>query len=603
MPKNEEKLPFNPFIHGTSSQTLSLMQSTAYQLMPVLAMLQDFKTAPMVGELTQGGYSDLWTGSNRDTVAGAPSFGRIRHAHYDLPRIIKGFTRYSKATNLETHKGNFKKIVAHSHKVAFSNLNLLMIYLGRLRQFGVKVSDVMPLDEIDTLKARLNASIQFYYFILCIQKYIFINGKAMEQFRQENDLDDCFDLADHMEHFFSFENFLEKLRKTPFDIEAIYKAPSPDNINKLLEFVKISEGFEGKVKKYSSGEAHFRAKRDYHFFTSERQELGFEEYRGAMHWYFFKNTPGYTLGYYLQIHHIAYSCAEEKNTPIPLPNFEAFHTQVLPHIDAMKDRVQLCEELLDAHDEDFVAYHKEDELITKPFPVVFVTEVDTLEDVGEEYRSPVPLRLGKEILLVATDNTHHQKRLRDYLQKNNVGPVEVLLFDDLKTLCSEKYQSNYFDAFVNEDLIRAFELAKEQNCVAQFSKLYRALSELNEKRYRFKSTNQEMYEKLNGLFTDLQCSVLTPDKDKINFEGIRDVLQYNKQENYTLYATHRGVLGLIDTSLTILASLGIFYPITYFVQKIRHSPHTFFATDTEKKVNYAIEAADEVINQSPAAAI
>ena len=149
---------------------------------------------------------------------------------------------------------------------------------------------------------------------------------------------------------------------------------------------------------------------------------------------------------------------------------------------------------------------------------------------------------------------------------------------------------------LDDDLIKAFELAKKQNRVAQFSKLYRALSELNEKRYRFKSTNQEIHGKLSNLFIDLQQNVLTPDKDKINFRGIQDALQRNKQENYALYATHRGVLGVIDTLLTILASLVVFYPITYLAQKSKNSVHAFFATDTEKKVNHALDAADEVIN-------
>jgi hypothetical protein len=85
-------------------------------------------------------------------------------------------------------------------------------------------------------------------------------------------------------------------------------------------------------------------------------------------------------------------------------------------------------------------------------------------------------------------------------------------------------------------------------------------------------------------------------KDKINFRGIQDALQRNKQENYALYATHRGVLGVIDTLLTILASLVVFYPITYLAQKSKNSVHAFFATDTEKKVNHALDAADEVIN-------
>jgi len=48
---------YDPFIHGTTSATRSLMTKTNFQLMPVLKVIDDFLTAPMVGELTCGGYS------------------------------------------------------------------------------------------------------------------------------------------------------------------------------------------------------------------------------------------------------------------------------------------------------------------------------------------------------------------------------------------------------------------------------------------------------------------------------------------------------------------------------------------------------------------
>src|ERR1700733_6291847 len=106
-----------------------------------------------------------------------------------------------------------------------------MLYLVRLRQLGVKAADVAPLDEINTLKERLNATVQFYYFILCIQKYIFIDGAEIERFKEENNLDGRYAVGDYIEHFFSFESFLEKLRKEEFNVEAIYNSPSPGNIN------------------------------------------------------------------------------------------------------------------------------------------------------------------------------------------------------------------------------------------------------------------------------------------------------------------------------------------------------------------------------------
>ncbi|KTD37769.1 hypothetical protein Loak_1445 [Legionella oakridgensis] len=596
MPSYYDALRFNPFIHGTSSQTLSMMKHTDFQLMPILAMLQNFKIAPMVGELAQGGFGIIGKDSNDNTLTGAPAFGRMQHDHYDLNRVIKNYTKYSNNTTLNACKENFKDLLKFAHKSAFTNLNLLMIYVARLRQFGVKISDVVSLEEISVLKERLDATVQFYYFILCIQKYIFIDVSEIERFKKENDLDGYFAVGDYIEHFFSFQNFLEKLRNTQFNMEEIYHSPSPENISKLLVFLKIQKGTQETVKRYPSGEDNFIAKCDYHFFIHEKHEptnkVRYEKIGG----YLFTNNSSYSFAHYLEEYYRSCSAQDHEDTLAVLPDFEAFHGEVLPYINALKDRIQLCKALLDAPDDAFVPYDGNDALITKPFPIIYVTEANTIEAFHAEYRSRLPLKLGKEIVLVTTDNKENQKRLRDYLQTNNVGPVEVLLFDDLYTLRSTP-DANYFDAFAHDDLIKAFELAKKQHCVTQFSKLYRALSELNEKRYRFKSTNTEIYEKLNELFTDLQQSILTPDKSRINFRGIQEALQRNKQENYTLYATHRGILGTIDRLLTILASLVVFYPITYLVQKSRKSMHTFFATDTEKKVDNALLTVEEITNE------
>ncbi|RUQ85347.1 hypothetical protein [Legionella septentrionalis] len=590
-------MPFNPFIHGTSSQTLSMMQHTDFQLMPIVAMLNNFKVAPMVGELTQGGFSIIGHGSNLDTITGAPAFGRIEHTHYDLDKVVGNYAKNPNDTNLQVCQEYFKNFLKSTHKSAFSDLNLLMIYLVRLRQFGVNITDVVSADEINTLRERLHATVQFYYFLMCVQKHIYIHGAAIDEFKKENDLQGDYAAGDYIEHFFSFEAFLEKLKKTQFNMEEIYNSPSFENINKLLDFIKIPKGYQEKIKRNPCGEDNFAAKRDYHFFSSQKPESGevfYEEIGG----YLFTNHPSYSFAYYLERYYQSYMRAQSKAEVLlnVFPDFENFHSKVLSHIEALQNRITLCKALLDARDEEFIRYDEQDELIAKPFPVVFVTEAKTIEEFENEYRSRVPLKLGKEMQLLATDNKENQKRLRDYLQKNHVGPAEVLLFDDLYALRSKP--EHYFDALGNDVWGMAFELAKKQNCMNGFCKLYRTFAELNEKRYRFKTTNKEVYGKLNELFIALQQTILTPDKNKIDFKGIQNTLQRHRQENYILYATHRGILGYIDTLLTILASLVIFYPITYVVQKSMNIAHTFFATDTEKKINNSILAVDEILDET-----
>lgn len=580
----------NPFIHGTSSETLSMMQHTNFQLMPILRMLEDFKIAPMVGELTQGGFNAIGDDSNYNSFIGAPAFGEIHSARYSLNNIINSYTAHDKISKNKC-KANFKASLTSAPQQAFSNLNLLMIYLVQVRQLGIKISDIVPLDDIEILKERLKATIQFYYFILCIQKHIFINVSEIRRLKEENHFEgEYFFVGDYMEHHFSFEKLLEKIIMTQFNVKKIYRDPSKENINKLIEFLKIRKDVDETVKKYPNGEYNFTPQRDYYFFTEKYEEpthqISHEEIGG----YFFSNTPGYSFPEYLEKYYKSYNKPfelEPGEKIIVLPHFQGFHDKIMSHITALKDRIQLCYALLEAHDNEFILYDMNDDLVTHPFPVVFVTEANTIEKFHQEHRSRSPLQLGKEITLVATDNKANQKRLRNYLQKNGVVPVEVLLFNDL-------YALKHFNPLSNPDLITACNLAKEKGYEKQFSELYYALSELNEKRYRFKSTNKEVYSKLNALITDLQANVLTPDKTEINFSHIRNTLERHKQGNYALYATHRGILGTIDTILTIIASLVIFYPIIYLVQKNRKSPHTFFSTDTEEKIENVLIAAENI---------
>jgi hypothetical protein len=117
----------------------------------------------------------------------------------------------------------------------------------------------------------------------------------------------------------------------------------------------------------------FASKRDYHLFTPHKHEpqLGSKVHYEKMGGYLFSNNSGYSFAHYFEKYYQSYSSTQEKDDEnfAIFPNFEKFHTEVLPYIEALKDRVQLCNTLLDADDNEFVSYNKSDELITKPFPV------------------------------------------------------------------------------------------------------------------------------------------------------------------------------------------------------------------------------------------
>lgn len=80
-------VPFDPFIHGTTSATLALMSKTNFQLMPILKMMDDFQAAPMIGELTKGGYSILGFKRAQEENIGATSFGKVLTGYYNFKKI------------------------------------------------------------------------------------------------------------------------------------------------------------------------------------------------------------------------------------------------------------------------------------------------------------------------------------------------------------------------------------------------------------------------------------------------------------------------------------------------------------------------------------
>lgn len=591
------ELQFNPYIHGTSSETLSLMKHTGFQIMPILCMMQDFKIAPMVGELRQGGFASLGEGPNNNTIVGAPSFGRVHDLHYDLNKVIKNYATQSQDEALTASQSQqyFKSYVTSSQSSAFSSLSLLMINLVRLRQLGVDVSNVITPDEINTFIERLDAAVQFYYFIACIEKHIFIDTQEMSRFKSDNKLSGDYAVGDYLKHYFSFENLIENIRKNKLNIEHIYNNPTPENINDLLDVMTIRNGSTETVERYWAKADKFIAKSDYHFFSSKETKTACEIRANEIGGYLFTNTSGYRLEDYLEQYYKNFRIDKGRSGIINLPSFKGFHDKVVTYIDALKDRSQLCKTLLAGAANEFIAYDNSDELNVNPFPVVFVTKAKSIEKFQNEFRSKVPLKLGKEIFLVVTNDLKNQKKIRDYCQINKVGPVEVLLFNDLHTMCSG-VDEKHFNELVNDDWIKAFELADKNNCADQLSTLYRLLSELNEKRYRFKSTDLMVNKKLNDLFDKVQENILTQDRKNINFKGLKNILALNKADNYTLYATHRGLLGVMDTLLTVIVSLVIFYPITYLIQNSINSRHTFFATDTEKKIDRSLLAIEKIIN-------
>ncbi|MDP1603919.1 MAG: hypothetical protein Q8M03_11710 [Legionella sp.] len=121
-----------------------------------------------------------------------------------------------------------------------------------------------------------------------------------------------------------------------------------------------------------------------------------------------------------------------------------------------------------------------------------------------------------------------------------------------------------------------------------YFKLYTSIIELEQKQLQFKMRGKtRAYDACDRLITVMEKNI----KERFNYENPVE----NRAEHFqALHAdfkrvlgevkdeleSHRGIRGILDGIATILASLVIFYPLTYIYQKMNGINYTFFKTDS-----------------------
>ena len=243
---------------------------------------------------------------------------------------------------------------------------------------------------IQQLKDRLNAVLQFYYFVACIEKYIFIDTKAIDAFKQKYKLADLFALGDYLRHYFSLESFIKRYEETPLDIEQIYNEPTDENIDRLMAFLMIHMGVQEEVARYPSGYDTFIAKQNHQLFSKSPSVFdGYKIIRRAVNThYLIRGVAGHKFIDYLE----NYCDQSVTNGYLRLFDFESLSLEVIQYIDVFKNSKKIFEDLL--NQEICETIDTADSLISAPFPVVFVSSSKKIEEYSEEFRSREPLKLG-----------------------------------------------------------------------------------------------------------------------------------------------------------------------------------------------------------------
>lgn len=581
----DEKKEFNPFIHGTTSATLALLPKTNFQLIPILKMMDDHQAAPMVGELTQGGYSVLGSELVQEEIIGGTSFGNLKTGTYNLKKITASYTQFEPPASDATLK-HFKDMLKYSLNSGFSNLNLLLIYFTRARQMHQSLDQVITTDELDLLNQQLQATIQFYYFIQLLGTHIHPDFEAVKKALTQSKSLKKRDITDAAYSLLNIEQIVQKIMLHKIDMKDVVLHPTEENLNKVLqvlEFPKkatIKSGF-GSIDK----EIELPVTQFFSLKKSSMEEEGDEEsfkksYDKGQFGYFSRNINGYGINDYLE---------QMLSNKLDSKFFAGLGKKAEKHAIIMEDRIHLFDKLVKTPQEQFKITEEQQSLLKSTFPIIFVSESEHIKPYSSELRSKVPLKLGDDIRIIATNTKNNRDKLKSYFYAHQLDPIQVVLFSDLESV-SYRYDKSTLPLSIDSQQLRNL-LTETKNSKhgELFYQFYKMMDNLNDKRNKFRNNNPQAFAAMHFLLSEINkemdraFSIGKP----ITGSAIRAFCTKSNElikQQKTIFEQHRGILGTLDTVLTILASLVILYPVVYLYQKTNNIQHTFFNTDTSMKV-------------------
>ena len=410
--------PFNPYIHGTSAAIFARLARTDMQLVSPVDMLEIYGMAPPSGEIVRGGLDSV---GNRCL----PCFGKVRSdGCYDYEHILKQYTKPEQGDfNPDSIQEQCRKELKIAHATAFSRINILMIYLVRAKQQGI---DVLTLEEANTLLRDLNAAIQVFYLLLFLGDRVHPDFNKIEQLTESEKSD----LTDAVYTHLTFENLLQKVIDSKIDIKSIFETSAPkglQKINELLGLPKtsiIKSGFVCVDKKVTLAFTH-------PFMVSKVGPKHYENvYSGFEPEYTMYRLTQNVSGY--SINTIFEKFIQKKIDPGFFVNIKPL---LIDHVRALERRIRVFQKIIQENKNPIKYSPLERAFMDNPFPVILVCEdpekLELINHGSQEYRAKSPLKVGRDITMIATDTQEHRLRIKNFLRENGIKNVEIVYFPQL----------------------------------------------------------------------------------------------------------------------------------------------------------------------------
>lgn len=409
---------FDPYIHGTTSSIFTLLEKTNYQILSPLSMAKHFQLVPINGEFFRGGYKALGFGKIDEDIMGQISFGKLatrqnpHHSDEYTLEKIGGYTQIP-LRSVDALIQLFKEEANKSCQLLASNINILLILYGQIKQRGTLNQLDEIREDISKVQAIFSATEQFYNLLQLFGTHLYPNQQEME--RAKNFLGGDKKLTNQIELLFSTENLIQKLINTKLDVGSIVANPSEDNLRLAMNFLD-----------FSVQDSNSSLIANFNLFSTEKTELinpifdrdYIKEYFDKMtyvygsdrfHYWFPKFLQG---GRFVAVFNIMASFAKD-------------------FVEIIQERVQVFNSMINAPATPSLTEEQKQEL-TNLFPVILTCESnENMVANSYEIRCTKPLTLGQDITLIATDSREHQITLMEYLQRHNLNHVNVVLFEDL----------------------------------------------------------------------------------------------------------------------------------------------------------------------------
>lgn len=411
------------YLHGSNSLIIPLLKSTNFTLISPPQALKLYGVAPFGGEVVQGGYDRL---DNDGVAFGALETlqGKSLNTRYTLNTILEKYA-YARL-NAFSPEANNKLLAEQVLTVAnnaFSQFNLLLIYLARAKQSEL-ANDILTQNDIDKIMQELDTTVQFFNLFLLIGNQI--NLKEIKRFNDEEALK-LFDSNGE----FSFKNLCQKINEKNLNLEMLANQENltSEELQPVLELLGefFTTSNETKIDPY----------------YLEFPERGRNTCSDNQFFYFSANKQ---IGSFFR---------DILQGAVSQNYFDELHIKIRDYLTTLEEKRELFANLLKLESKNLLTEEMQ-AFTDKPFPLILVVDdnenitdkFEIIEDAHAEYRTNNPLTFGQDIKILATDTEEHRLLIDTYFKCQNIA-IQAITFNDLKVMKLAKASDQFSSFFLS----------------------------------------------------------------------------------------------------------------------------------------------------------